>query len=89
MLQQAAALLEQDPQPQQAAAAPGGTRDGADVLQLEDSGDALDLDLDDAFQAQMLDISQPIVADQHMLQTLKQQACPEYLWNPALCIANS
>lgn len=65
-------MLEQDPEPKQAT--PGGTRDGADVLQLEDSGDALDLDLDDRFQAQMLDISQPIVADDNMLRTLKQQA---------------
>ena len=71
MLPQAAALLEEDPEPQQAAAAP----DGADVLQLEDSGDALDVDLNDPFQAQMLDITQPIVADEHVLQTLKQQVC--------------
>ena len=43
------------------------------MLQIEDSGDALDIDLDDPFQAQMLDISQPIVADEHMLKFLKQQ----------------
>ena len=52
----------------------GATTDGgADVLQIEDSGDALDIDLDDPFQAQMLDISQPIVADEAMLKLLKQQ----------------
>ena len=43
------------------------------MLQIEDSGDALDIDLDDPFQAQMLDISQPIVADETMLKLLKQQ----------------
>ena len=42
---------------------------------MEDSGDALDVDLDDPFQAQMLDISQPIIADEQMLQVLKQQVC--------------
>ena len=48
------------------------------MLQLEDSGDALDIDLDDPFQAQMLDITQPIVADESMLKRLKQQvgSCP-------------
>lgn len=45
----------------------------ADVLQIEDSGDALDIDLDDPFQTQMLDISHPVVADEHMLKCLKQQ----------------
>ena len=49
---------------------------GADVLQIEDSGDALDIDLDDPLQAQMLDISQPIVAGEHMLKCLKQQVLP-------------
>ena len=38
----------------------GTTEGGADVLQIEDSGDALD-------------ISQPIVADEAMLKLLKQQ----------------
>lgn len=71
---QAAALLEQDPEPQSSQGGLGGTTvDGADVLQIEDSGDALDIDLDDPFQAQMLDISQPIVADEGMLKLLKQQ----------------
>lgn len=80
---QAAALLEQDPEPPAIAEGSSGlTTGGADVLQIEDSGDALDIDLDDPFQAQMLDISQPIVADEHMLKCLKQQvhysciACP-------------
>ena len=72
---QAAALLEQDPEPQAVSTALGSSRDGADVLQIEDSGDALDVDLDDPFQAQMLDISQPMIADEQVLQALKQQAC--------------
>lgn len=42
---------------------------------MEDSGDALEVDLDDPFQAQMLDISQPITADEQMLRILKQQVC--------------
>lgn len=76
---QAAALLEEDPVPPAMAESSGGiTTGGADVLQIEDSGDALDINLDDPFQAQMLDISQPIVADEHMLQCLKQQV--HYLW---------
>ncbi len=73
---QAAVLLEQDPEPQPAQGGLGGTTEGgADVLQIEDSGDALDIDLDDPFQTQMLDISQPIVADENMLKLLKQQVC--------------
>ena len=71
---QAAALLERDPEPPATAEGSSGlTTGGADVLRMEDSGDALDIDLDDPFQAQMLDISQPIVADEHMLKCLKQQ----------------
>ncbi|KAA6424241.1 MAG: intraflagellar transport protein [Trebouxia sp. A1-2] len=71
---QAAALLEQDPEPHTSQGGLGATPEGgADVLQIEDSGDALDIDLDDPFQAQMLDISQPIVADEAMLKLLKQQ----------------
>ncbi len=67
-------MLEQDPEPHMSQRGLGATTDGgADVLQIEDSGDALDIDLDDAFQAQMLDISQPIVADEAMLKLLKQQ----------------
>ena len=78
---QAAALLEEDPVPPAMAESSAGVSiGGADVLQIEDSGDALDIDLDDPFQAQMLDISQPIVADEHMLKCLKQQVhrpcCP-------------
>lgn len=71
---QAAALLEEDPEPT-AAAGSSAVIDtgGADVLQIEDSGDALDIDLDDPLQAQMLDISQPIVAGEHVLKCLKQQ----------------
>lgn len=67
-------LLEEDPVPATLAEGSAGTdTGGADVLQIEDSGDALDIDLDDPFQAQMLDIAQPIVADEHMLKRLKQQ----------------
>ena len=66
--------MEQDPEPHTPQGGLGATTDGgADVLQIEDSGDALDIDLDDPFQAQMLDISQPIVADEAMLKLLKQQ----------------
>ena len=73
---QASALLEEDPVPPAVAeSSPSINTGGADVLQIEDSGDALDIDLDDPFQAQMLDISQPIVADEHMLKCLKQQVC--------------
>lgn len=71
---QAAALLEEDPAPTATAGSSAGIdTGGADVLQIEDSGDALDIDLDDPFQAQMLDISHPVVADKHMLKCLKQQ----------------
>ncbi|KAL0031263.1 hypothetical protein WJX77_012099 [Trebouxia sp. C0004] len=71
---QAAALLEEDPEPHLSQGGAGATLEGgADVLQIEDSGDALDIDLGDPFQAQMLDISQPIVADEAMLKLLKQQ----------------
>ena len=73
-LLQAATLLEQDPETSGMQGQLGTTtEEGADVLQLEDSGDALDIDLDDPFQAQMLDITQPIVADETMLKRLKQQ----------------
>ena len=73
---QAAVLLEEDPAPAAIAESSAGlSTGGADVLQIEDSGDALDIDLDDPFQAQMLDIAQPIVADDHMLKCLKQQVC--------------
>ena len=69
--------MEQDPEPQKPQGGMEGTTEGgADVLQIEDSGDALDIDLDDPFQAQMLDISQPIVADEAMLKLLKQQVGP-------------
>lgn len=71
---QAAGLLEEDPVPAATAESSAGISiGGADVLHIEDSGDALDIDLDDPFQAQMLDITQPIVADDHMLKCLKQQ----------------
>lgn len=71
---QAAALLEEDPAPTATAGSSAGINTGgADVLQIEDSGDALDIDLDDPLQAQMLDISQPIVAGKDMLKRLKQQ----------------
>lgn len=71
---QAAVLLEEDPVPATIAKGSAGMdTGGADILQIEDSGDALDIDLDDPFQAQMLDIAQPIVADEHMLKHLKQQ----------------
>ena len=73
---QAAVLLEEDPVPAAVADSSAGINTGgADVLQIEDSGDALDIDLDDPFQAQMLDIAQPIVADDNMLKCLKQQVC--------------
>ncbi|KAL3157460.1 hypothetical protein ABBQ32_011927 [Trebouxia sp. C0010 RCD-2024] len=72
--EQAAALLEEDPMPPAGAESSAGMNTGeADVLQIEDSGDALDIDLDDPFQTQMLDISHPVVADEHMLKCLKQQ----------------
>lgn len=54
------------------------------MLQIDDSGDALDIDLDNPFQEQMLDISQPIVADEQVLRHLKQQVHTVFGFGPPM-----